>query len=94
MVKRTRLSLETAHGVVRIDTNDQMISQLGSLLQILHMAGMKNIEAAIGKDNSLSRLLPGPCQPGHFVPGHGAIVKAFRLRISKDFTKQLFLWTG
>src|SRR5690606_10902783 len=49
-------SLETAHGFISVDRDDQAVAQRARFLQVGDVAGMQDVEAAIGHHHALAAL--------------------------------------
>src|SRR5450755_97047 len=56
--QRTTSSLEQARALIAVQAQHQEITERPRLLQVAHVAQVDQIEAAIGKDAALTRLLP------------------------------------
>ncbi len=58
-LNRSEIPFQSSDGRIPVQADDQLISQVPGLGQVADMAGMKQIEATVGKDDTEFQLSPG-----------------------------------
>lgn len=89
-VQRTPLAFEFAHRSVAIQTDDERVAERAGLLQISHVAGMEQIETAVGENETLAGSVHGIPDRRHFRGiNHASLVHAPENRIGAVIAQHL-----
>lgn len=83
----TMRAFQATDGRIGIEANDKPVAQVACSSEVMHMAEMKQIETAVGKDNFLSSASPLSHRFPDLRPGFDFCLNGFEVHLFQIFTQ-------